>query len=187
MIRTQLRQKRAFTGTEGWWLCSKVGWKLPKERFKQSGWVKGSREDFLKDIALEVLLKRVQKTSVGEIGRWHSRWKKWSGQRDRGEGYNMDKTLSPTYYCFLCTKHCAKQSRCITSFNLDNKPMRQDSIIVPILQMRKHRPKRLCRSSNVTQLWSGRAGFWTWAYLSSESMHTTNQWTICKSGHGKAW
>lgn len=33
---------------------------------------------------------------------------KWAERPRRG--YNVDKTLSPTYYCFLCTKHCVLSS-----------------------------------------------------------------------------
>ena len=60
---------------------------------------------------------------------------------------------SPSYneYLLTCTKHCAKGPTCCISLNLLSS-LEADTIISPIIQMRKVRSKEITKQSNDTQL-----------------------------------
>ena len=76
-------------------------------------------------------------------------------QTKRGDRYNMGTIITnacPFYCYFQCIRHCDEHSGCIASFNPYNNPMGQNSSIVPIVWIRKLRPERLYKLSNVTQL-----------------------------------
>lgn len=132
---------------------------------KCSGWRKQRR--LPKGNSIWGVPWKVQRASVGEFGKEHSGKKKWTEQR--GDGHNTGTIIAnscPFCCYFQCTRNCAEHSGCIASFSPYNNPMGQDSSIVPTVWIRKLRPERLYKLSNITQLWSGG----TWAYLSPEPM-----------------